>query len=291
MRLLSVPVVVLVWWVSSPVAAQPASGRQMQEREITLSVADPSAMPEVYVAGERATVLQFGFPIRKDGIHLTGAERMPLPQVSGNRVVLLPTEDIRTEEQATLAVDSTCGASVRFALHSRPDVLDVHVKVSWAGGSPLESRLRETGEALGRCQDKVAGLMATVDAVLREEAAGRRARWEARGGPPVWIAGAREVQLQAMTVYRAGDVLYVAITIESTTIPWVLEGGTLSSAEAGEMETLAIASRGWKLSSLRVVNVLVVRAPPLDKGGRLTAELVAKDGRRVRVQEGEEDVP
>ena len=289
MRPLSVPVVVLVWWMSLPVAAQPAGRRQMQEREIVLAAADSSAMPEVYVAARRATVLQFGFPIRQDGIRLAGAGRMPAPHVSGNQVVLLPPEDIPDEEQATLAVDSGCGAPVRFALHSRPDVLDAHVTVSWAAGPPVGHW--EMGQALVRCQDQAAGLAATVDAVLREELVGRAAHWDTRKRRPVWISGASEVQPQGMRIYTAGDVLYVAIGLKSPGTPWVLERATLSNEGTGELETLATASRVGAQWSSWVVNVLVVRAPPPGKEGRLTVELVARDGRSVRVAEGQEDTP
>ena len=285
MRLLSV-LLVVVSWLSAPAAAQPASRRQTRERDITLLGVD-SSLPAVYVAGHRPTVLEFGFPVSKDGVRLTVVNPAPQLMVAANQLVLLPAEDIRTEEQVTLVVDSPQGAPLRFRLRSHPDILDGYVRVTGGGEAPPGAlRPPEASGATGadHAGCEAAGYAATVEAVLREEAIRKVARWEARKSAPEWADGTTEVQPQTMTVYRTGDILYVAVRLKSTTTLWVPEGGMVSSPEFGTLQAFLVESRTVGLG-MTVVNLLAVRLPAPGDTGRLSVELTAKDGRRIRVRE------
>jgi hypothetical protein len=115
-------------------------------------------------------------PLAESPVPVPEQERLQLRRLEDGSVLLVPTEDLALGEQVPLTLSTEVGAEpVRFVLVTRPDVVDVRVRVMRAQDSTSEDGAELVARSLLDAPDARATL-AVPQAVVKYGAPGSRGR-------------------------------------------------------------------------------------------------------------------
>ena len=285
---------------SSSRSAQEASRvgqrAKLQLKTRTLRITDASGVSEVHVAAGIPTSLSFLLEVDAERVILADSKgRFFDPQVTGRTLVVVPKEDLKSDERVVLQVILNDGTLVPFTLSTVAAEVDLAIDVELdlkkrAGPesvTALKSSISDIQGRLDECQasageqgmSKVAALVLAQDpskpeAFTVEKHAARQLDKQSR------------LLIETHHLYRLFDLSYLVVSLENRdpSRPWVLERAEVAvSGGASAIETRVVAvAQELKVVAPGETSRLVVGFATVsqEEGQRYSLKLYEKGGPR-----------
>jgi uncharacterized protein (TIGR02268 family) len=272
--------------------------RELRRRTLVFDDDSVASLPEIHVAGGRATILTFEVPLKESGALIADTRGLFYPPTQTEKtLILVPKSDLA--HPAALNVSLTDGTVLSFKLTTVPKESDVQVDVVMAlkeraspdSAQALRTTIEQLRGELDECQAdsatagaaKLASLLLAHD----EDEPQTFDRHALRGRDKQ-----NRLLVEARWIYRLVGLTYMVFTVENRDPQksWVLDRAEVKrtgSGDAVDVRVLAAATAVPVLApGMGETVVVAFRTPAQSAGHRYTVTLVEKDGGRRVVLEG-----